>query len=483
VLFRYVFGGAISTGGVTYVNFLVAGILVQTAAFGALTTSLFIPIDITVMGHDRAPNAEKYGWGYFPHESVAVIDPDTGEVYRSNTNSSGWRDKEHSERNANSAFRILLLGDSNTFGATVRFSETYGQLLERILTGRGYRVEVIQLAHGGWSTDQELEALKLEGLKYKPDLIILQFCTNDLFENVSWTQGDPSDPRSLAALKPFHYVLSEKGLLERRSHQVRIFEFSDIAGRLRRSLYRLELWKRSAALLGKRPAGPKLDQENREQREVIRSYSTTPAQEVRLKRVTNGRQLPHVFALLSANPGGDLEEGLLREAISLDRANDLTDTVLRILEKQWFQRDGESEAEYVSGLKLPHFPDSMEWRLFEALLGEMARVAKSRGASLLLFNETETGWYDWNVSWHKFKPGEETKSGTLAHIDHLKQIARRAGAQLIENRRVYVRSRNDPHPNEAGNLAMAEDIAESILASHRQGLESHRIGLGISEDR
>lgn len=46
LLFRYVFGGAINTGGVSYVNFLVAGILVQTLAFGALTTSLSVATDI-----------------------------------------------------------------------------------------------------------------------------------------------------------------------------------------------------------------------------------------------------------------------------------------------------------------------------------------------------------------------------------------------------------------------------------------------------
>jgi ABC-2 type transport system permease protein len=46
LLFRYVFGGAIDTGGTTYVNFLTAGILVQMAAFGALTTSLAIAIDL-----------------------------------------------------------------------------------------------------------------------------------------------------------------------------------------------------------------------------------------------------------------------------------------------------------------------------------------------------------------------------------------------------------------------------------------------------
>lgn len=46
LLFRYVFGGAIDTGGVAYVNFLVAGILVQMAAFGATTTSFSVATDV-----------------------------------------------------------------------------------------------------------------------------------------------------------------------------------------------------------------------------------------------------------------------------------------------------------------------------------------------------------------------------------------------------------------------------------------------------
>jgi ABC-2 type transport system permease protein len=45
LLFRYVFGGAIDTG-VSYVNFLVAGILVQTLAFGANVTTFNIVLDM-----------------------------------------------------------------------------------------------------------------------------------------------------------------------------------------------------------------------------------------------------------------------------------------------------------------------------------------------------------------------------------------------------------------------------------------------------
>lgn len=46
LLFRYIFGGAIDTGGSSYVNYLVAGILVQSAAFGATTTAIGVANDL-----------------------------------------------------------------------------------------------------------------------------------------------------------------------------------------------------------------------------------------------------------------------------------------------------------------------------------------------------------------------------------------------------------------------------------------------------
>ncbi|HET8979947.1 MAG TPA: ABC transporter permease [Solirubrobacteraceae bacterium] len=46
LLFRYVFGGAIRTGDVSYVNFLMPGIIVMTAIFGALTTGLGLTEDL-----------------------------------------------------------------------------------------------------------------------------------------------------------------------------------------------------------------------------------------------------------------------------------------------------------------------------------------------------------------------------------------------------------------------------------------------------
>jgi ABC-2 type transport system permease protein/oleandomycin transport system permease protein len=46
LLFRYVFGGAISTPGISYVNFLIPGIYVQTVAFGSIGTSIGLAEDL-----------------------------------------------------------------------------------------------------------------------------------------------------------------------------------------------------------------------------------------------------------------------------------------------------------------------------------------------------------------------------------------------------------------------------------------------------
>ncbi len=46
LLFRYVFGGAIQTGGIPYVEFLIPGIIVQNIAFGGFVTALGLNEDV-----------------------------------------------------------------------------------------------------------------------------------------------------------------------------------------------------------------------------------------------------------------------------------------------------------------------------------------------------------------------------------------------------------------------------------------------------
>ena len=53
LLFRYVFGGAIDTGRVSYVDYLLPGIIVMTAVFGSLTTGLGLTEDLAAGVVDR----------------------------------------------------------------------------------------------------------------------------------------------------------------------------------------------------------------------------------------------------------------------------------------------------------------------------------------------------------------------------------------------------------------------------------------------
>jgi ABC transporter DrrB family efflux protein len=53
LLFRYVFGGAINTGRVSYANYLIPGIIVMTAIFGSLTTGLGLTEDMAAGVVDR----------------------------------------------------------------------------------------------------------------------------------------------------------------------------------------------------------------------------------------------------------------------------------------------------------------------------------------------------------------------------------------------------------------------------------------------
>lgn len=73
LLFRYVFGGAINTGGVTYVNFLVAGILVQSLAFGSLTTSMSVATDLQRGIIDRFKSLPTVSWGVLMGHVIADI--------------------------------------------------------------------------------------------------------------------------------------------------------------------------------------------------------------------------------------------------------------------------------------------------------------------------------------------------------------------------------------------------------------------------
>jgi hypothetical protein len=110
----------------------------------------------------------------------------TGEfAYEYRHNRFGLRDVEHSQRKDARCFRILGLGDSFTYGAGVRFEETYLFRLERMLNerpGNHPRVEVIKAGISMYFPEPERILLERYGKTYRPDLVLVGFLPNDVID-------------------------------------------------------------------------------------------------------------------------------------------------------------------------------------------------------------------------------------------------------------------------------------------------------------
>ena len=118
--------------------------------------------------------SEVYGWALRPRSRYVGRDGETITV-----NAGGYRGLLHSDLPAPGATRVVMLGDSITFGTGVGDQETFSHLLDA-LPG----LEVLNLGVDGYGTDQELIRLEREGLARHPHVVILNFCVrNDYFDN------------------------------------------------------------------------------------------------------------------------------------------------------------------------------------------------------------------------------------------------------------------------------------------------------------
>jgi hypothetical protein len=105
----------------------------------------------------------------------------TGDVlYR--INADGFRGPRHARPKPPGRVRVVVLGDSVAFGYAVDEASAFPRVLEARLAGlfpqAGF--EVVNLGVGGYNAWNELELLRDVGLGYQPDLVLVQFCINDL---------------------------------------------------------------------------------------------------------------------------------------------------------------------------------------------------------------------------------------------------------------------------------------------------------------
>lgn len=95
-------------------------------------------------------------------------------------NSIGLRDKEYSLVKSNDTFRIIVLGDSISFGSHVKNNESFPEMLEFFLNNDSEKtIEVWNAGVIGYNSMQEYVFFKEVLINYDPDLIIQQFYIND----------------------------------------------------------------------------------------------------------------------------------------------------------------------------------------------------------------------------------------------------------------------------------------------------------------
>lgn len=127
------------------------------------------------------------GWTNIPGARVLVgSDADKVEVV---FNARGLRGPERPYEKTSA--RVLLLGDGFAEGYSVAEANTTRAVLERRLEERGCPSEVLNAGVAGYSTDQAFLLYARDAHRYRADVVVLFFSSNDLYHNVRGRPGKP----------------------------------------------------------------------------------------------------------------------------------------------------------------------------------------------------------------------------------------------------------------------------------------------------
>lgn len=118
--------------------------------------------DNPLIGHEHVPGAS------FRAMSVDV-----------SINAHGMRDAEIGVRKPSGIFRVMMLGDSITFGWGVPVEKTVSELLEKKLNATGIASEFLNTGIGNTNTVMQVERFLERERRFQPDLVILDYFLND----------------------------------------------------------------------------------------------------------------------------------------------------------------------------------------------------------------------------------------------------------------------------------------------------------------
>src|SRR6266852_3009630 len=159
--------------------------VVGTIAATALSVELFVRAFI-----DDGMQYDLEMWKYARDVKQIAANPMIGHQHRPNSqarlmgvdvriNSKGLREREIPYERTPSTLRIMMLGDSFTEGWGVPFQQTFSKRIERLYAARGISAEVINAGVGNYNTIMEVNYFLNEGYKYQPEIVVLNYISND----------------------------------------------------------------------------------------------------------------------------------------------------------------------------------------------------------------------------------------------------------------------------------------------------------------
>lgn len=189
--------------------------LVAIALFGALLAGAGEMIlrwiaptsDPVKLGTQLEGSARLYGL------KPNVLSRKTGVMVQ--TNRLGFREKDYPVQRHAGLGRIVVLGDSYTFGTGVEFEQTYAKRLEAALARAGRPHEVINFGVPGYNTTVELATWREVAARYQPDLVIVGYVLNDAEQLGAGGRTSGGDEGKRSLLNATHQALKDWSMLYR----------------------------------------------------------------------------------------------------------------------------------------------------------------------------------------------------------------------------------------------------------------------------
>ncbi len=154
------------------------------AVYVVIAAEVYIRVFSPLPLMPRYVSATDYGIrGNSPNAHYVHKTPDYRVEF--NINSRGIRsDEEIPYEKPAGEKRVVFLGDSFTMGYGAKLDQTFHAQMASILKENDQPCRVINLGVSGHGNAEELLALRAEGLKYDPDLVVVAWHITDISDNV-----------------------------------------------------------------------------------------------------------------------------------------------------------------------------------------------------------------------------------------------------------------------------------------------------------